>query len=121
MRRREDGMGKVGVTFWVGLLVVIVYVGYKMIPIKIRDAEFYDFMVEQARWAGRERPEVIQKTILDRAVQLELPIERKNLDVQKVGRDHTRIQCVYTVDVDFPFYTHEWTFQHYIDEANMNF
>lgn len=108
------GEGKIGCIIWVLVLLAVVGIAAKLIPIKIRSAELYDFMEEQAMFAGRRGPEDLKKSILRRAKELELPLTKKNLKVEKrAGR--VRMVATYTVPVEFPGYTYYWEFEHKID------
>jgi hypothetical protein len=94
--------------------MAVVGIAAKLIPIKIQSAELYDFMEEQAMFAGRKKPDEIKKLILRRAKELELPLEKKNLSVERrAGR--VRMRATYTVPVELPGYTFEWDFEHIID------
>ena len=108
------GEGKLGCIIWLLVLGAVVLVAAKLIPVKIRSAELYDFMEEQAMFAARTSPEEIKKRILGRAEELELPLDKKNLSVaRKAGR--VRMRATYTVPIELPFYTFEWPFEHIID------
>jgi hypothetical protein len=108
------GQGKIGCVLWLLLLLAFVGVCLKVIPVKIHSAELYDFMEEQAMFAGRTSLETIKKRILDRAKDLEIPLTKKGLTVERrAGR--IRIRAVYTVPVEFPGYTHHWEFEQTID------
>lgn len=108
------GQGKIGCVLWLLLLAGFVAVCLKVIPIKIHSAELYDFMEEQAMFAGRTSEETLKKRILDRAQDLELPLTKKGLTVERRG-GRIRIRATYTVPVEFPGYTHYWEFEQTID------
>jgi hypothetical protein len=110
----RHGQGKIGCILWLLVLLAVVGVTAKLIPIKIRSAELYDFMEEQALFAGRTKPAELKKRILRRAEELELPLTKKNLSVERrAGR--VRMRATYTVPVELPGYTFEWDFEHIID------
>ena len=112
--RMRPGEGKLGCIIWLLALLAVIGIAAKLIPIKIRSAELYDFMEEQAMFAGRRGPAELKKTILNRAVELDLPLDKKNLIVEKrAGR--VRMSATYTVPVVFPGYTFNWKFEHRID------
>jgi hypothetical protein len=111
---RRHGQGTVGCVLWSVALLVAILIAWKMIPVKIRSAELYDFMVEQAKFATGATPEVIKKRILAEADRLQLPVDKKSVTVSKRG-DRIRMRCNYMVPVKFPGYTYEWTFNHEID------
>ena len=110
----RHGQGKIGCIIWLLVLLAVVGIAAKLIPIKIRSAELYDFMEEQAMFAARTKPEEIKKRILRRAEELELPLTKKNLVVERrAGR--VRMRATYTVLIELPGYTLEWPFEHILD------
>lgn len=108
------GEGKLGCVIWLVVLLVFVMIAMKLIPIKIASAELYDFMEEQAMFAGRRKPDTLKKAILHRAKELDLPLKEKDIKVERHG-GRIRIHCTYTIPVEFPGYTHDWHFEHYVD------
>lgn len=111
---RESGQGRVGCTLWVLLLALVVLIGWKAIPVKIKSAELHDFMVEQAKWAGRAPPEVIKRNIMGKAVELDLPVDKKKIVVVNVA-GRIRMRCTYTVPINILGYTYDWDFNHEVD------
>ena len=112
--RSSLGEGKIGCIIWLLALIAVVGIAAKLIPVKIRSAELYDFMEEQAMFAGRRGPEQLKKSILNRAEELELPLTKKNLSIKRTG-GRIRMRATYTVPVEFPGYTYHWKFEHVID------
>ena len=107
--RGQAGDGKIGCILW-GLLVAIgAMIAWKAIPVKIATSELYDFMVEQAKWAGGAPADVIQRRIFNKAVELGLPVDTKKITVEKPG-DNVRMRAVFMVPLEFPGYTYEWNF-----------
>ena len=114
MTSRTRGEGRIGCIFWLLVLVVFVAICWKAIPVKIQSAELYDFMEDQARGADRATAEQIKKRVLRRAKDLDLPLEAKNVTVDKTS-GRIRIECVYTVPLEFPGYTYNWDFDQVVD------
>lgn len=110
----RHGQGKLGCILWLIVLLAVVGIAAKLIPIKIRSAELYDYMEEQAMFAGRAGTETLRKRILDRAKDLELPLDKKNLKIERRG-GRIQIRATYTVPVELPGYTYNWDFEHIID------
>jgi hypothetical protein len=108
------GEGKLGCIIWLLALVAVIGIAAKLIPIKIRSAELYDFMEEQAMFAGRRGPDQLKKAILDRAAELDLPLTKKNLEIKRTG-GRIRMRAKYVVPVEFPGYTYMWEFEQIID------
>jgi hypothetical protein len=108
-RRGEAGDGKLGCILWGLLLAIGILIGWKAIPVKIATSELYDFMVEQAKWAGSTSAETLEKRIYDKAIQLNLPVDRRRVTAQKAGGT-LRMRATFTVPLEFPGYTYDWEF-----------
>lgn len=122
LARRSSGQGKIGCIFWILLLGVAILIAVKMIPVKIRTAELHDFMVEQAKWSAGRSAEQVERSILARARELDLPLEEKNVRVEKRGQNERIImEAEYVVPVEFPGYTYEWEFLHQVDRNIYHF
>ena len=113
-RSGQKGEGKLGCILWTAALALAILIAWKMIPVKLASVELYDFMIEQAKFAGGERPKVLEERILRKAKELDLPLEKKRLKVERVG-DSIRMRAQYTVPVEFPGYTYQWEFNHEVD------
>lgn len=118
MRRTNPARGdsKLGCIFWLAFLIAGALIAWEAVPVKVKTAELHDHMTDMAIYATRERSsEAIKKNVLAKARELELPLEAKNLSVD---RDDARIRVVadYTVVLDFPFgITYDWKFHHEVD------
>lgn len=112
-RRRRAGDSKLGCAVWLLALAVVLLICWKAVPVKISSAELYDYMEEQAKFAGGTPPEVLKKQILQKARELELPVNEKQLTVERLG-DSIRMRCTYEVPLEFPGYTYIWKFDHLI-------
>jgi len=108
------GEGKLGCILWTALLLAFVGVCWKIIPVKLRSTELYDFMEEQAMFAGTSKQEALKKRIVHRAEELDLPVNPKNIKVEKRG-GRVRMKVTYTVPIEFPGYTYMWEFVHIVD------
>lgn len=108
------GEGKLGCILWLLVAGAAIMVAVKAVPVKLTDAEFADFIEEQAQFSARSTGEDLRKRILARAKELEIPLEPKNLKIEKTDA-RVKIHCSYTVTLDFPFYSYDWTFEHELD------
>jgi hypothetical protein len=115
-RNGQSGEGRLGCILWLALLGVGVLICYKAIPVKIASAELYDFMDEQAKWAANTPPEVIKARIIDKAKELELPVDPQNVSVERYG-DNIKMRATYMVELEFPGYVYEWNFDHQLNKA----
>jgi hypothetical protein len=116
MRRRsaEAGSGNLGCILWVVLLAVAVLVAWKAIPVKVRSAELYDHMEEMTKFGARTTPEDMEKDIINKAHELDLPLDKEHVKVERIG-DRVKMEASYTVPLDFPGYTYNWHFDHQLD------
>lgn len=111
---RASGHSRIGCILWLIGLLIFGMIAYKAIPVLIQNAEFEDFLNDQARFAARASGEEIKKRILRRADELDVPLDPKRLTVRK-GSRRIRIECSYEVSLEFPFYTYVWKFDHEVD------
>jgi hypothetical protein len=112
---RQRGEGRIGCLFWLIVLAVVALVGVKMVPVKYKSSQLYDFMYEQAKYAQQTSPDEMKKALLRKARDLQLPVDPKRLTVSKRG-ERIRIECSYEVPIEFPGYTYVWHFEEEIDE-----
>jgi hypothetical protein len=113
--RAERGEGNFGCILWALVVIVLAYVAWMMVPVKIASAQLSDFMEDQAKWAERHPPARIEKSILEKAHELKLPLDPKKVHVERRG-DHIYMKAEYVVPVEFVGgYVYEWHFEHDID------
>lgn len=114
--RAVRGDSKLGCIFWLALVIVGGLIAWKAVPVKVKSAELHDHMTDMAIFATRERSsEAIKKNVLAKAKELGLPLDAKNLEVE---RSESRISLIadYTVVLEFPFgVDYEWKFHHEVD------
>lgn len=119
MSRRvgERGEGNLGCILWAAALGLAILIAVKMVPIKIASSQLYDFMEQQAQFASGASPEAIAKSIVDKAKELDLPVVKEDVHVEKIGGmvPKIRMRAVFTVPVEFPGYTYMWHFDHQLD------
>lgn len=114
MRIGQRGEAKLGCVIWSLLFVIAAFVAWKMIPVKLRSVQLYDYMLEQAKFASAASPKALKRNILRKAQELNLPLTEKTLKVESSG-NRIRMSARYTVEVEFPGYTYVWEFEHDID------
>ena len=90
-------------------------IAWKAVPVKIQSTQLYDFMDEQAKFAAaRTPPDEIAKAIVNRAHQLDIPLERDGVHVTRDG-DRIFMDVDYTIPLEFPGYTYQWHFHQKLD------
>jgi hypothetical protein len=112
--RATAGEGRLGCMLWVALLVVGGLIAWKAIPVKIAAAELQDFMVEQAKFAAAATPETISGRIFNKASDLDLPLAKENIRVEK-GGGRILMGASFTVPLEFPGYVYYWEFDLEVD------
>src|SRR5262245_39091927 len=78
--RAQRGEGKVGFLIALAMVGVAVFLGLKIIPVRVAAYEFHDTLREECRMAAvHEHDADVAKRIMEKAQALEIPLERKNL------------------------------------------
>jgi hypothetical protein len=111
----QRGEGRAGCIFWLAVLLITGLIGFKVVPVKYRNSQIYDFMYEQAKYAQQARPDRIRKDILRRARELKIPLDPKKLVVKRQG-GRIFLQMEYDEVINFPGYTYTWHFKEVVDE-----
>ena len=115
LMRRQSGEGIVGCVVWAALLGIALLVAVKMLPVKVASAELEDFMVEQAKFAGRGTTAArVDRAILEKAQKLGLPVTKKDVKVHLSG-GRIIMKCTYSVPVDLVVHTYVWQFNHEVN------
>lgn len=108
-KRGERGEGQFGCLMGLALIALVGLIAYRLIPVKVKAAELRDTIVDEAKSAGVHNDKRIVDTILDKAEQLELPVSKKDIKLER-KREMIFIEVSYTVPVEFPGYTYQWKF-----------
>lgn len=107
----QRGEGQVGCVIGLILLLIGVFIAYKLIPVKVKAAELRQEVYDESKSAGMHNDERILASILRKAQDLGLPVTEKNVTIKR-GRVDIRIDVEYVVPVEFPGYTYQWKFHH---------
>ena len=111
---RQRGGAKIGTLIWLFMFVAIIIVGREAIPVKMRSSQFEDYMIEQAKFAGGRGAPSLQRALLNKANELEIPVDKKTCRVRKTN-GRVKMDAEYTITLTFPFYEYDWHFVHYVD------
>lgn len=83
-RRGERGEGRLGFVITLIVVGVAIFLGIKVIPVRISAYEFRDVLREEARYgAVRNDDSQVTERIWTKAQELEIPLEKKNLKVKR--------------------------------------
>lgn len=113
MRRFQGqrGEGQFGCVVALVLLLVGIFVAYKMVPIKVKAAELRGEVVDEAKNAGTRTDERIMNSIVAKGQSLNLPVTKESVTISRAATTiHVRVE--YTVPIEFPGFTYRWQFKH---------
>jgi hypothetical protein len=102
MRRTRGtrGEGRIGCILWLAVLGFIGYGLYKIIPVKIATSTFYDFMQEEAAFGSIRDIKQLEKELLAKAKELDIPVTQENLTIKRT-RESITIEAHYEITVEF--------------------
>jgi hypothetical protein len=105
MRLSESGRITFRGILNVAIFAAVIFSGAKILPIYIDNFELQDYIQSQTPyWLTQRAPEdVIRKTILARAADLDLPVEEEDITVE-ANQSKVSISIDYTVPVDLKVY-----------------
>ena len=111
-RAAERGEGRIGFLISLVLLGVGIFVGVKVIPVRVNAYEFRDFIQQECRFAAtRNHDEEIYKRIFDKARELRLPLDKKNLRMERTAHEMI-IAAKYQQTIDLKFTKYVYKFDH---------
>jgi len=123
MRRSRGvrGEGKLGCIIWLIVVALTSYALYKFVPVKMASARFEDFMTEEAGFASIRGVREIEKNILAKARDLELPITKDNLIITKT-KEKIRVEAHYEVAIELfgGNYKYVWKFDPVVERPLFN-
>jgi hypothetical protein len=102
-------MGTIKLVLVLGTLACGVYVGAELIPPYFSNYEFQDTINTEARLGtySAKSEDAIRDTVFKRAQDLEIPVTKEQIKVQRIGTQGSgsvTIETDYTVHVDLPGY-----------------
>jgi type III secretion system FlhB-like substrate exporter len=98
--RGARGEGRIGCILWLAVLGLIGYGLYKIVPVKIATSTFYDFMQEEAAFGSIRGVKQLEKELLAKAKELDVPVTEDNLTINRT-RENITIEAHYTITVEF--------------------
>lgn len=105
--RRESGEGQIGCLVGVVLLLLAVFVAWKVIPVKVRAADLRQTVIDETKSAGQHTDGQITKYILAKAADVELPVTEDNIKINRRTNDIS-VDVEYVIPIEFPGYTYQW-------------
>ena len=104
----ERGEGRMGTLFALALVAVMIYLGFKVVPVMINSYSFKDFIEEEARFAAvRRDDEEIRTRVFNKARELELPITKEMIHTERTNARFD-IAVSYSVPIVTPVFTYQY-------------
>jgi len=111
-RTAERGDGRIGFMIALALLGAGIFVGVKVIPVRVNAYEFRDFIQEECRFAAtRNHDDEIYKRIVDKAKELRLPVDKKNIHMERTMHEMI-ISAKYEQTIDLKVTKYVFKFEH---------
>jgi hypothetical protein len=110
-RRAQRGEGRLKALIYFAILIIGIYVAFKVLPAYVADYQLKDKMSEQARFAivNRYTEDQIKDNIFRTIQDLDIPAKRE--DVKVANTNHgIMISVNYTVPVDLLIYQTDLNF-----------
>src|SRR5258708_14868660 len=98
---RERGEGNFGCLVGIVVLLIALFVAFKMIPVKIKAAEVREVLQDEAKSAGTHDDAHITKAILAKAKDDGLPITESNIKISHQP-GAIKIELSYVLPIEFP-------------------
>jgi len=113
MRRARSSRGAAGFgcVVWIFVLAFVGYCLVQILPVKIASSKFEDFMQEEAGFGSVKNLTQLEKEILAKARELNIPLTKENLSVRR-SHESITIEAHYQLTVDFfgGLYKYVWKF-----------
>ena len=110
-RTRERGEGRIGLFLSLALLGSAIFVGAKIIPVRINAYEFRDFVTEECRFAAtRNHDSEIYQRIMEKAKELDIPLDKRNLTLERTHHEMI-ITAKFQQPIDLKFTTYVFRYE----------
>jgi hypothetical protein len=108
LREPERGGSRLKSLVWLAIFGLMVYVGWKVVPVLLNEYYFQDAMQTAARFASvnRQTPQDIRDSLVKEAVKEDIPVKPDDIHVTN-DAGNVQINAEYSVTVDLQFY--QWT------------
>jgi hypothetical protein len=114
--RGMRGAIKIGCILWLAVVAVLVHMGYQIIPVKVKTSTFYDFMEEEAAFGSIRDIKQLQKELIAKAKELDVPVTEDNLKITRTRADIS-IEAHYTITIEFfnGWKKYDWKFDQVVN------
>jgi hypothetical protein len=110
-RRSQRGAGKLKAIVFTAVILVGIFLAFKLVPAYVSEYQLQDKMQELARFGivNRYSDEQVRDNVFKVAQDLDIPAKREDIKVT-VTQSFVKISLDYTVPVDLLFYSTELHF-----------
>jgi hypothetical protein len=107
----QSGTGKLKAILYSAILLIAIFLAFKLIPPYVSEYQLQDKMQEQARYGivNRFTDEQVRENVFKVAQDLEIPVKREDIKVT-VTQAVVKVSLEYTVPVDLLLYSTELHF-----------
>jgi hypothetical protein len=109
--RQERGEGKGNLIFGLVVLLLALYIGWKVIPVMIRVYAFEDKAKEECKFLRYRPLDVLAKDLIEIASVEDIEITQENIKAKKVRVDTydvLRVNIDYSVPIATPIKVFQW-------------
>ena len=112
MRKRgQSGEGRIGALIALAVVGIAIFLGVKVIPVRVAAYEFRDFVEQECRYAAvRKHDNQVRQRIIDKAEELEIPLDPKRLKLQRT-RSEMVITASFEQPIDLKVYTYVYKYE----------
>ena len=111
MLRNHKGIGVIQIWIWLLLITLVIYLGFKILPMYIDFERMKDEMSIRASLAQVLKDEDIRNALVAKAKELDLPLEGEDFIIVRDDEHHMMsIKTKWDVEVHFPFDIYVRTF-----------
>ena len=114
MRKMARGEGKLGCIMWSAILLVVSFLALKVVPVQVAKMQLADFAEEMALTQPRQSVRDFERRILERADELDLPVEKRDIQIKKNNK-RIIIDIEFTVVLDLVIMEYPWNTSIYLD------
>jgi hypothetical protein len=113
--RASRGEGKIGCVVWFAIVALITYALVQIVPVKMADSRFEDFLNEEAGFGSIKSIPQIEKEILAKAQELRIPVTKDNLTINR-SRESILVETHYELVINFfgGAYKYVWKRDHVV-------
>ncbi|MEO1365533.1 MAG: hypothetical protein AAFX50_00020 [Acidobacteriota bacterium] len=95
-------------------MISVAFLSLKVVPVQIAKMQLADFMEEMALTQPRQSVRVFERRIMERADELDLPVEKRDIEIRKTSK-RIVMDVEFTIVFDLVVTDYPWTFKIHLD------